>query len=61
MFEDNVIRSSIVVELFLNKGISTLVDILIKLASNFMVFGKGNWSLAAITSTKYYDLLSLNA
>ena len=61
MLEDNIIRSSIVVELFVSKRVSTLVDILIEIASYFIVFGKANWSLAAISPKKYYDLLSLNA
>lgn len=37
-----------------------LVDFLIGYSLPFLAYGKGTWSLAALTSNKRFDLLSLD-
>jgi hypothetical protein len=53
-------RKSILVEIWCI-GETSHSTVLIDYALSFLKYGKGTWSLAALTSNKRYDLLSLES
>lgn len=51
---------SMVIEIWLAEETEALVDVLMDYALPFLNFGKGVWSLAALTTDRRFDLLSLD-